>query len=542
MGGTLVRSGRGRFFKTDRFGRPCSLSARMPLVLRSLRRWWLIAACAAVALPGASAAREVPASLTVAPRSVSRPIPQGFLGLALEYSGIRSWVGPGGAVAANPVLVQLIRNLDPVGRPVIRVGGLSTDRSWWPVPGMSEPLGVTFTLTPAWAQSLDSLARAVNARLVLGVNLEAGSPRLAQTEADAFLSSIGRRYVSALDIGNEPPLYPSVPWYRRQGSQVLPWYSDIGTPVFSRDLRWGPASFVTQYARILDALPRIPIAGPDTQRASWFAAYERFLSPHSRVRMLASHGYGLNNCVTNPASAAYPSIPHLLNDYALHDLLNTLTPYVAAAHRNGAAFRIDEMGSVTCNGRLGVSDTMASALWGAGALFSVAQDGVDGVNLHSYPGLSNGLFDFTDSARGWSADVHPLYYGALLFSQAAPAGSRLLHVTFNGPPDLHGWATAGPGRVRHVILLNDSLTDSAAVAVRASRGVLGTGSAQLSRLSAPSVGFTGAVSLGGRSFGAATTSGRLRPPVSDPVVAHGRVYRLTVPAGSAAVLSFSQTR
>ena len=42
--------------------------------------------------------------------------------------------------------------------------------------------------------------------------------------------------------------------------------------------------------------------------------------------MLASHGYGLNNCVTNPASAAYPSIPHLLSDYALHDLLNTLIP------------------------------------------------------------------------------------------------------------------------------------------------------------------------------------------------------------------------
>ena len=258
-----------------------------------------------------------------------------------------------------------------------------------------------------------------------------------------------------------------MPWYRRQGGQVFPWYSDVGTPVFSRARNWGPAGFVREYARILDALPRMPIAGPDTQRPSWFAAYDRFLSPHSRVRMIASHGYGLNNCVTNPAAASYPSIPHLLSGYALHDLLNGLIPYVGAAHHNGATFRIDEMGSVTCNGRRGVSDTMASALWAAGALFSVAQDGVDGVNLHSYPGLTNGLFDFTDSARGWSAAVHPLYYGALLFSQAAPAGSRLLHVTLGGPRTLHGWATTGPGRERHVVLLNDSLTDSATVLVRA---------------------------------------------------------------------------
>ena len=234
--------------------------------------------------------------------------------------------------------------------------------------------------------------------------------------------------------------------------------------------------------------------------------------------MLASHGYGLNNCVTNPAAAAYPSIPHLLSDYALHDLLNGLTPYVGAAHRNGATFRIDEMGSVTCNGRRGVSDTMASALWAAGALFSVARDGVDGVNLHSYPGLTNALFDFTESSGGWSAAVHPLYYGALLFARAAPAGSRLLHVTSRGPRTLHAWATAGPGHARHVVLLNDSLT-----AERDGGGARGRvassahGPAQLARLSAPSASATSGISLGGRSFGDATATGRLRAPVGDDV-------------------------
>jgi hypothetical protein len=508
----------------------------MPRVFRRLGRWWAVAACAALGVPGAAAARAVPARLVLAPVAVTRPIPQGFLGLALEFSAIKQWVGPD--TAPNPVLIQLIRNLDPVGRPVIRIGGLSTDRSWWPVPGMAKPLGLTDTLTPAWAQSLQSLARAINAHLVMGVNLEADSPRLAQTEADAFLKWIGRRYVSELDIGNEPPLYSSVPWYRREGNEVIPWYSDEGTPIFSRDLRWGPGGFVTQYAQILNALPRIPIAGPDTQQASWFAAYQRFLSPRSRVRTLASHGYGLNNCVTNPASAAYPSVLHLLNDYALHDLLNTLTPYIADAHRDGAAFRVDEMGSVTCNGRRGVSDTMASALWAVGALFSVARDGVDGVNLHTFPGLSNALFDFSDSAGGWSAVVHPLYYGALLFAQAAPAGSRLLGVSYRGPRSLHGWATTGPGSARHVVLLNDSLTRSASVAVRAPHGVLGSSPAGLERLEAPSATATTGITLGGRSFGV-TTTGVLPAPARHAIAPRGGVYRVTVPAATAAVLTFS---
>ena len=537
----------------------------MPRVLRRLGTGWVVAGCVALCIPAVVAdpalapmpavisSQALLASPALAPRpalarsptsvrlvlgpgTVTGPIAQGFLGLALEYSGIRQWVGPG--TAANPVLAQLIHNLDPVGRPNIRIGGLSTDRSWWPVPGMAKPLGVTDTLSPAWAQALLTLARSVNAQLVMGVNLEANSPRLAQTEANEFLSLIGRRYVSALDIGNEPPLYSSVPWYRREGGRVLPWYSDAGTPVFSRDLRWGPPSFVSEYARILDALPRIPIAGPDTQRASWFAAYGRFLSPHSRVRALVSHGYGLNNCVTNPASAAYPSVPHLLDDYALHDLLNTLTPYIGDAHRDGAAFRIDEMGSVTCNGRAGVADTMASALWGLGALFSVAQDGVDGVNLHTYPGLTNALFDFSDSASGWRGTVHPLYYGALVFAQAAPAGSRLLHVSASGPSWLHGWATTGPGRARHVVLLNDSLNRSASVAVRAPRGTLGSGPARLERLSAPSAYATSGITLGGHSFGA-TRTGILPVAVRDDVAAHGGAYRVRVPPASAAVLTFS---
>lgn len=327
-----------------------------------------------------------------------------------------------------------------------------------------------------------------------------------------------------------------MPWYRLQNGDVFPWYSDVGTAVFGRGLNWSPEVFARD-ARILAAVPTVAVAGPDTQRPSWFAAYHRFLTARSRVRIITSHGYGLNNCVTRPATLAYPSIPHMLSTYALTDLLSGLAPFVGSAHQFGATFRVDEMGSVTCNGRWGVSDTMASALWAAGALFTVVQEGVDGVNLHSYQRLSNALFDFSHSSAGWTGEVHPLNYGALLFAHAAPAGSRLMQVALQAPSSLHAWATAGPGSTRRVLLVNDSLTDSASVVVTPARGDGAPRVAQLERLQAPSASATDDIRLGGRTFGAATATGQLGPPVPDPVSAHGGSYRVTLPAASAALLS-----
>ncbi len=489
--------------------------------------------------PAARAAGSQAATVSVAPTVITRPISPDFVGLALEFSTVPYWVRSG---RPDPVLVRLIRNLAPAGRPMIRIGGLSTDRSWWPAPGLSRPPGVTYSLTPGWAQRLIALARALDARLILGINLEADSRRVAQAEARNFLASIPRRYLAALDIGNEPPLYTSVPWYRVRNGTPFPWYSDVGAAVFSRGVSWGPQAFQRDYARVLDALPPVPIAGPDTQQPSWFAAYRRFLSPRSRVRILASHGYGLNSCVLRPRRPAYPSLSHMLSRYAIDDLLRGLTRYVALAHRNHATYRIDEMGSITCNGRAGVSDTMASALWAAGALFEAARDGVDGVNLHTYPALPNALYDISSSADGWSAAVHPAYYGALLFARGAPAGSRLVAVAIHGPATLRAWATFGPGRARHVLLVNASPSRSVDVRVgsRAGRAFGATG--RLQRLSAPGIGASTAISLGGRSFGAVTMTGSLPAPVRDPVTSRRGIYRITVPAGSAALLTLTAPR
>jgi hypothetical protein len=486
----------------------------------------LIGACH-VAVAGATVSVQVTRTFVRV-----RPIASGFLGLALEYRSVPTLVGDPGSV--NPVLLQLIRNLDPTGRPEIRIGGQSTDRTWWPIAHYTQPLGITYDLTPSWIARARALAAALDARMSLGLGLEANRPRIDAVEAQHLLSGIGRPYIDSLQIGNEPELYAVLPWYRELNGTPVPWYDTTGSPVYARSPGYGPDQFAADYERVRAAVPRVPIAGPETGNLDILARFAQFLSPHSQERTLTWHAYGLNDCVTNSSSPQYPSVPNLLSTTASRGIIDGIGPYVADAHRDGASFRVDEMGSVSCNGQPGVSNTFASALWVLDALFADVTAGVDGVDLHTYPGSDNGLFDFVRVHGHVQGIVHPLYYGALMFAQAAPVGSRLLGVHASDPGEVRSWATLGPDGSTRVLVINDDLSSAAAVDL----GITGTrGTASLERLSAPSAGATAGISLGGRGFGARTASGTLRAPVTHPIVADGGRYGFTVPAAGAALIT-----
>ena len=106
------------------------------------------------------------------------------------------------------------------------------------------------------------------------------------------------------------------------------------------------------------------------------------------------------------------------------------------------------------------------------------------------------------------ATVEPWYYGALLFAQAAPAGSRLLHVTNATRTGTRVWATRGADHLVRVLVINDNIGSSARVLVRNPAGY-GRRPGTLELLRAASAYATRGVTLGGRSFGR-TTTGKLR--------------------------------
>jgi hypothetical protein len=480
---------------------------------------------------GSSSSQDVPtpqpdAMVTVEPSVVAPPVPSGFLGLSVEYSSVVAYAGRDPA-AIDPVFLQLVRNHTAGQAPVVRIGGDSADTTWWPVPGMDRPAGVKFTLTPHWVKVARAMTDALDARLILGINLEADSTELAATEARELIGGLGAKYVRALELGNEPELYATFPYYRSPDGQNVP-----GRP---RDYDF--AAFLSDFTQFADALPRVPLAGPATGGAGWTAMLNQFLATQPRVGLVTVHRYPLQKCYVKAGSPTYPSLAHLLASSSSKGLAEAFAHPVAVARVHRLPLRVDELNTVSCGAVPEVSQTFASALWALETLFEMAKVGVEGVNIHTFPGAGYALFAFSHQNGQWRATVGPEYYGLQMFAHAAPPGSRLHIVSGRIPATLEVWATSTADGRQRILLINQDPRQGQVVGVRAAAP---GGSATLERLEAPSVDARNGVTLGGQSYGAATTTGRLAgTPDRAPVKTQRGAYVVTMPPMSAALLTVS---
>lgn len=510
-----------------RIGRVCSflLPATVALALVLPTASATATKPATPATPAKSAKSAKPASsasvLAVGKPIRTQPVAPGFVGLSIEYWAVPDYAGTD-AAAINPVFAQLIRNLADGAHPVLRIGGVTTDNSWWPAPGLSKPAGVTYAVTPAWTAVMRAVAQATSARLILGINLEADSTAVAGTEGRALVDRIGRQWIEALEPGNEPELYGSFKW------------GISGAP--GRPADYDFADFEQDYARIAAALPNVPLAGPTDGAPSWFQLLGPFLSSEPRVAVATLHRYPLQQCFTPPDRPNYPTIPNLLSPTSSRTMANTVVAAVKAAHARHVPVRIDEMNTISCGNVPAVGNSFASALWALDALFAMARVGVDGVNIHTFPGVGTELFQFRRVHGQWRGTVAPEYYGLEMFAQAAPPGSRLLSTSFSpgGAYGLRSWATRAPDGTLRIVLINDA-SRNRAVDVDVPGA---TASATLERLQAPSLSARRGVTLGGQRYAPGTTTGLLAGQPKAPVLAPGRAgYAVSVPAGSAALLT-----
>jgi hypothetical protein len=363
------------------------------------------------------------------------------------------------------------------------------------------------------------VAANLDAQLILGLNLEADSPKVAGAEARALVAGVGRAHVQALELGNEPELYSTFTW-GVSGATGRPAGWDFGR--FDRD-----------FARVASGLPDLPLAGPVVGAPNWFGYTKRFLSEQPRVAIVTLHRYPLQLCYLSPGQIHYPSIPHLLAAANSRGLADSVAAAVRTAHARRVALRIDEMNTISCGDDLAVAQSFASALWSLDILFEMARVGVDGVNIHTFPGATCQLFAFSHEHGRWRAVVEPDYYGLAMFARAAPAGARLLSVS---PPGAHGlkpWATRAPDGTIRVVAINEG-TAPRVLALRPPAAVRGPGT--LERLEAPGIGATGQVTLAGQTFGAATGL-PVGPLQTASVAPRGRRYVFDVPAASAAMLT-----
>jgi len=493
-----------------------------------LRRRARIAALGVAALglalstPAAARADVISASASSAP--TGQAMAPGFLGASFEYRALHQYTGRDPR-AIDPVLLGLLKGLTPGQGPIVRVGGDSTDGTWWPIRGMIPPGGIYYRLTEGWLRTTHALAADLGAKLILGVNLAAGRPAIAAAESRALLAGVGRKNIDAFEIGNEPDLYGVFPWYRDRRGHIYR----------SRGRRYDLTDYTREFSHWAKAIPTMPLAGPATSGPSWMGKLGSFIATQPRLKLVTYHRYPLRACVGDQASPGFPTISNLLADSSSRGLAQGLASYVRVAHTKGLPFRVAEMNSASCQGAAGVSDTFASALWSLDTMFNMASVGVSGVNFHMLPGSRYELFTVShDSTGAWQAFVHPEYYGLLMFSQAFPPGARLLPVHAPGGA-VKVWATRGADGVTRVVAINQDPAAEHDVAVQLP-GSAGPGS--LETLDAPSLSATTGVSLGGQTFGAETTTGTLPgPPSITPVLPVSGGYSIALPPASAAMLT-----
>jgi hypothetical protein len=449
-----------------------------------------------------------------------RTVPPGFIGLSVEFPAIQTY-----AERDPTVFEQLVRNLAPGQAPVLKIGGDSTDWAWWPVPGMARPPGIRYALGPRWIRATRLIAGGLSARLILGIDLEANSATVASTEARALIKGVGAARIAALELGNEPELYPSWGWYRKADGREVP-----GRPA-GYDFR----AYTRNFASIASSLPSTALAGPAIGAPGWMRHVGQFIASEPRLSFVTLHRYPLQRCFMPAASPLYPTIHNLLSPEASQGLAQSVVPYVTLAHAHGLRLRVDELNSVSCGGAAGVSNTFASALWALDAAFEMARVGVDGVNVHTFPGAAYQLFSFRRRRGTWTARVFPEYYGLMMFAEAALPGSRLLESSAAGRAGVKVWATRARDGSTRIVLINDAASRARLIRVR----LAGPAErATLKRLTAPGLRARTGVTIGGQTFGAHTANGMLagRQDLISVVPVEGE-YVVRLPATSAALLT-----
>ncbi len=399
---------------------------------RNLIRLSAAASAAALFRPFAFAENN-PATvrLTLRPDRLGNRIADDFTGLSYESAQLGNPLFFSGD---NTELAGFIRRLGKSG--VLRIGGNSSEYCYW-TPDPSKPANVKnkknlptsdnirnsdkanpaafgmavgpntghkapapVNITPLAIRHLREFLDACGWKLIYGLNMGTGTPEDAADEAAKVMDAVGPKLI-AFQLCNEPDLF------FRNGIRR----ADYDFKQFA--VEW-QHFFETIRAR----LPNAPFAGPDTAyNNEWLVPFAKQFK--NEVVFLSQHYYA-----EGPPTDPSMTIERLLNPNP--KLQAEFEGMKKTMQDSGLPFRLAETNSCYQGGKQGVSDTFASALWGAELMYQLASAGGAGINFHG-----GGYGSYTPIAgtpeKGFMA--RPLYSGMVLFSQSL--GAQLIEAKFD---------------------------------------------------------------------------------------------------------------
>jgi hypothetical protein len=424
-------------------------------------------------------------------------------------------LGIGNLDAGKGDMVQLFRTL---GASNVRIGGNTLDRDtlWVPAgqpPPNPKPDWVQDIVTPNDIKRLRGFLDATGWKAEVGINVGRWDPALGRDQARTLQKVLGPK-LNAVECGNEPDQWP--------GKGLAPADFDY-------------AQYHARWAACADVFGNDRIAGPDTAGTSSAWAASLAADEGKRMNMLTVHQYAAGPDIT---------IAKMLAPGQITSQLNSVAGNLAAAKKAGLPMRVDEANSAYSGGIDRVSNVYASALWVIDYGLSMAQAGLEGVNIHGGLGVCNdpiwnGKFQrYTPICASSTAyqlaqvyQVMPIYYGIWMARQMGPG--RFLPVTVSSGTNLSAYAVRGDDGRTRIALVQKDATTNAPVHVTLDVGGCNR-TAKVLRMTGDALDGV-ATSVQGATVDG---SGRLAPGKPGTARISEGTLALDVPSGSATIVTF----
>ncbi|HEX3716553.1 MAG TPA: hypothetical protein VH595_01180 [Verrucomicrobiae bacterium] len=333
-----------------------------------------------------------PIVVTIDPKSSGAEISPDFIGLSYEMSTVLP--GRDGRYffrSDNKPLIELFHTL---GVKSLRVGGNTADRESVRVPGKPD------------IDSLFAFAKAADVKVLYTLRLNEGETKTVvpgpskagskesfhpyDPKADAEIAKYIQDHYSAqlscFIIGNEPDHYcTDFPMYKADWER----FADA----------------------VSAAVPDARFCGPSTTpgRVVWAGDFASELGKEQRIAFITQHNYAAGSGRTTNISVARE---RLLSPNIEHAYEKVYDAFVPAVLNAGQHYRLEECNSLSNGGGPGVSDALASALWGVDYMYWWALHSASGLNFHTGP-RSMKYAVFVIGNGGY--DVHPLGYALKAF-------------------------------------------------------------------------------------------------------------------------------
>jgi hypothetical protein len=490
---------------------------------------------------------STPVQITVSPVSISGIISADFLGLSYPISRIATSDTMSSEFLStdNSIYAKLLENL---GSGVFRMNDGNTNYTFWLT---TPPAGICKTgnhpitvLSKANVDNLFAIAKLTGWSVIFGVNMGCYTSTTIQMAANeaAYLQKTGGNSLIALELGNEP-----------NG------YALLGL----RDSAYDPTKYEREFNQYADAINKavkhVRLAGPSTVVAqSWFTHFLGSGSIDSSTAdihddLATVHMYsiyksksGIDGIYCEP-SVCQKIIGMLLSEAQAEATNTQITTYTTIAKQKNFPLRFDEVNSVSIGGMNGVSDRFAATLWGIDTLFMMADSGASGVNFsgggcHGYSPISYcpaGSSVSADSATSNSQafKANALYYSMLFFHEATEGNSKPLKVAYDKTlANLGVYAVQAQDNTLRVILVNRDSQNSVSTSINPGSAY---SSARMIRLLAPAINSPAEnITLAGSSV---QDDGSWTYKTDEPVNIVGTKYPVTLPPGSAAIVTFSHS-